>query len=83
MKYHKIDSGLFIENRKRLIDKLLPNSVVVLLSNDRMPTNADGSMPFKQNTNLFYLTGIDQEESILILAPDHPNQKLRAQLFLK
>ena len=83
MRYHKIDTHLFIENRQRLSISLPPRSVVVLLSNDRMPTNADGSLPFKQNSNLFYLTGIDQEDSMLILAPDHPNEKLRAQLFLK
>jgi Xaa-Pro aminopeptidase len=74
MRYHKIDSHLFIENRQRLSSSLPPRSVVVLLSNDRMPTNADGSLPFKQNSNLFYLTGIDQEDSMLILAPDHPNE---------
>ncbi|MEZ7853736.1 MAG: aminopeptidase P N-terminal domain-containing protein [Cyclobacteriaceae bacterium] len=82
MRYHKIDAHLFVENRQRLSERLPPHSVVILLSNDRMPTNADGTLPFKQNSNLFYLTGIDQEDSILVLAPDHPNEKLRAQLFL-
>ena len=82
MRYHKIDAHLFVENRQRLSERLPPHSVVILLSNDRMPTNADGTLPFKQNSNLFYLTGIDQEDSILVLAPDHPNVKLRAQLFL-
>ena len=82
MRYHKIDTHLFVENRQRLSERLPPHSVVILLSNDRMPTNADGTLPFKQNSNLFYLTGIDQEDSILALAPDHSNEKLRAQLFL-
>ena len=83
MRYHKIDTRLFVENRQRLSEYLLPNSVVILLSNDRMPTNADGVLPFKQNSNLFYLTGIDQEDSFLVFAPDHPNEKIRTQLFLK
>ena len=46
-----------------------------------MPTNADGTLPFKQNSNLFYLTGIDQEDSFLVFAPDHPSEKMRTQLF--
>ena len=83
MRYHNIDTRLFVENRQRLSEYLLPNSVVILLSNDRMPTNADGILPFKQNSNLFYLTGIDQEDSFLVFAPDHPNEKMRTQLFLK
>ena len=83
MRYHNIDTRLFVENRRRLSECLLPNSVVILLSNDRMPTNADGTLPFKQDSNLFYLTGIDQEDSFLVFAPDHPNEKMRAQLFLK
>ncbi|MAJ50961.1 MAG: X-Pro aminopeptidase [Flammeovirgaceae bacterium] len=83
MRYHKIDTRLFVKNRQRLSEQLAPRSVVILLSNDRMPTNADGTLPFKQNSNLFYLTGVDQEDSILVFAPDHPNEKLRTQLFLK
>ncbi len=60
-----------------------PRSVAIVHSNDIMPTNADGSMRFHQNSNLFYLTGVDQEESIVIMAPDFPDEKLREVLFLR
>lgn len=83
MKYFPIDSELFITNRAKLIKRLKPNSVVILHSNDLLPTNADGVMPFRQNTNLLYLSGVDQQESILILAPDFPDEKRREILFLK
>jgi len=83
MRYRPISSDLFVENRKRLVSRLKPNSMVIVHSNDIMPTNADGTMVFKQNSDLFYLTGIDQEESILILAPDFPDEKMREMLFLK
>ncbi len=82
-RYPAIPSKLFIENRKKLATKLLPNSLVVLHSNDLMPTNADGFMPFRQNNDLFYLSGIDQEETILILYPDAKEKKHQAILFLK
>ena len=58
MKYPPIDKRLFIKNRKDFVDKMKPNSVAIFLSNDIMPTNADGTMPFVQNTNLLYLSGI-------------------------
>ena len=83
MKYAPIPKELFIENRKNFVNKLLSESVAVLHSNDIMPTNADGTMPFKQNSDLFYLTGIDQEESILLICPDARDKKMREILFLK
>jgi Xaa-Pro aminopeptidase len=83
MKYQFIDSALFTSNRERLYAKLKPNSVVIVLANDILPTNADGTLPFIQNSNLYYLSGIDQEESVIILAPDFPNEKMREILFLK
>lgn len=58
-------------------------SIAVFNSNDIMPTNADGTMPFRQNNDLFYLSGIDQEESILVLMPDFPDANMREILFLK
>ncbi len=60
-----------------------PKSVAVIHANDIMPTNADGTMRFKQNANLLYLTGIDQEETILLIAPDFPDEKMREILFLR
>ncbi|MCF2486889.1 aminopeptidase P family protein [Dyadobacter sp. CY347] len=83
MRYAPIGKELFIENRRRLTQLLKPKSLVILNSNDVMPTNADGSMGFKQNTDLFYLTGVDQEETILVLSPEHPDEKLREILFLR
>jgi Xaa-Pro aminopeptidase len=83
MRYHPIANSLFVENRQRLTALLKPNSVVVLNANDVMPTNADGTMPFRQNNDLFYLTGIDQEETRLVLCPNHPDEKYRAVLFLR
>ena len=82
MKNIKIDKKLFIENRKKLVKHLKPNSIVVVNANDYMPTNADGTMRFKQNTNLFYLTGVDQEETILVLFPDAPDPKFKEILFV-
>lgn len=83
MKYLPIGKELFIKNRKKLIDRLKPNSIAIFNSNDIMPTSADGTMPFVQDTNMFYLSGIDQEESILLIAPDFPDEKYREILFLK
>lgn len=81
--YHPIDTNLFIHNRKRLIQHLQPNSLVVLNSNDIMPTDGDGIMGFRQNSDLFYLSGIDQEETILILYPDAPKNQWKEILFIK
>ncbi len=83
MRYSPINSALFIENRGRLSALLKPRALVILNSNDIMPTNADGSMGFRQNTDLFYLTGVDQEETILLIFPDHPDEKFREVLFLR
>jgi Xaa-Pro aminopeptidase len=83
MRYAPIAKELFILNRKRLQKELKPASVVVVNANDTMPTNADGTMPYRQNSDLFYLTGVDQEESILVLCPDFPDKKYREVLFLK
>ncbi|MFN4144941.1 MAG: aminopeptidase P family protein [Runella sp.] len=83
MRYESIDPQLFITNRQRLYRLLKPKSMVVLNANDVLPTNADGTMAFKQNTDLFYLTGVDQEETILVLFPDHPDEKYREVLFVR
>lgn len=83
MRYKNIDKELFINNRKRLLKELKSNSVVVVNSNDLMPTNSDGTMRFRQNSDLFYLTGVDQEETILVLCPDFPDKKYKEILFLR
>ena len=83
MRYKNISKELFISNRKRLLKSLKSNPVVVVNSNDVMPTNSDGTMRFRQNSDLFYLTGVDQEETILMLCPDFPDKKFREVLFLR
>ena len=81
MKYLKIDNNLFIENRKKLKNNLAKNTLAIFNSNDIMPTNADGTMPFRQNNDLFWLSGVDQEESVLVVYPDNNDEK--EILFLK
>jgi len=83
MRYHRIDNELFVNNRKRFAEGLVPQSVAVFNSNDIMPTNADGTMRFKQNSDLFHLTGVDQEETILLIAPDARDEAHREVLFLR
>ncbi|MGI6291225.1 MAG: aminopeptidase P N-terminal domain-containing protein [Bacteroidales bacterium] len=82
MKYKEIESSFFVHNRKKLVDCLQPNSLVLLTSNDEMPETGDQCFPFRQNADFFYLTGIDQEQSILALCPQHPNPQYREVLFL-
>lgn len=83
MKYQPLPQSLYIKNRAKLAAKLKKNSVAIFNANDIMPTNADGTMKFRQNNDLFYLCGIDQEETILLLAPDCPNPAMREVLFLR
>lgn len=83
MKYTPLPKELYIRNRSKFAAKMAKNSVAVFNSNDIMPTNADGTMRFRQNNDLFYLCGIDQEESILLIAPDCPNPVMREVLFLR
>src|SRR5580698_303704 len=83
MKTVPLPSALFALNRERLVQKLLPRSVAVLNADDLMPTNADGTMGHLQNADLFYLTGIHQEETILLLAPDAFDLNHREILFLR
>lgn len=83
MKYDAIKSQLFIENRKRFIQQMKPNSIAVFVSNDEMPRSADATHTWRQNPDLYYLTGIDQEQTILLLYPDSPNPRMREVLFLR
>ena len=84
MRYTPPDSAQFVEQRRRLAARLLPNSLAIVVANDILPTNADGTLPFKQNSDLFYLTGVDQEDTILLLYPDAFDQeKHRELLFLR
>ena len=83
MRYLPINNSLFAQNRQRLAQLLPEKGMAVLNANDIMPTNADGTMPFRQNNDLFYLTGVDQEESRLVIFPQHPDPKFREVLFLR
>jgi len=83
MRYDPIDPSLFVEHRKYLQARLKPNSVSVFLSNDVMPTSADGRLTFVQHSDLFYLCGIDQEETILVICPDAQEGKHREILFVR
>ncbi len=82
MKYHQIDRQLFIKNRKNFTEKMESKSLAVFNSNDIYPIGADSTMPFQQARDLFYLSGVDQEKSILVLFPDAPSEKHREMLFL-
>ena len=83
MRYESISPSLFIENRKRFSAKMNPNTITVLVSNDVMPNNADDVMGFAQNNDLFYLSGIDQDETILVICPDAYKEENRTILFIK
>ncbi len=83
MRNIKIETDFFVQNRKNLSGLLKPGSIAVINSNDIMPTNADGTMKFRQNSDLFYLTGILQEESILVLYPDSKKESNREILFIR
>ncbi|MEN9322514.1 MAG: hypothetical protein RL699_294 [Bacteroidota bacterium] len=83
MKYHQLDRQLFIKNRAKFTAQMKPNSVAVFNSNDIYPVSADSTLPFAQHRDIFYLSGVDQEESILLLFPDAPYAHQKEILFLK
>ncbi|MFM2206994.1 MAG: hypothetical protein RL213_969 [Bacteroidota bacterium] len=83
MKYTAIDPKLFIENRKKYVALLPEQSIAFFNSNDEMPRNGDGNFLFRQQSDLFWLTGIDQEQTILVFAPNHPIAEYRELLFVR
>ena len=83
MKYQSINSELFVKNRAKFIAQMQPNALAVFNSNDIFSTGADSTLPFHQHRNIFYLSGVDQEESILVLFPDAKNTKHKEILFVK
>lgn len=83
MRYESIPNSLFIKNRSNFIAKMKPNTIAILTSNDVKHNNADDIMGFTQNNDLFYLSGINQEETILLLYPDATKKENQAILFVK
>ncbi len=83
MRYQALPSSLFVENRKKFCAHLQPKSLAIFNSNDIYPTSADGTLPFKQATDIFHLSGIDQEESILVIFPDAYKTEHKEVLFLR
>ena len=81
MRYNPIDNKLFIKNRAKLTGKLAPGSVAIINSNDEVIRNGDQYFPFRQHSDLFYLAGLDQENCILTICPEHPNKKFREIVF--
>ena len=82
MKYLPLDPQIFIQNRERFRKEMKPNSIAIFVSNEEVPVNGDALYPFKQNSDLFWLTGIEQEDSMLILFPDNPENKYKEVLVL-
>ena len=82
MKYLPLNSQLFAENRRRFVQAMKPSSIAIFVSNDEWPSNGDALFPFKQNSDMFWLTGIVQEDSMLVLFPGNPEEKYREVLVL-
>jgi len=83
MKYEAIGKELFVRNRQRFVATLKPGSIAIFHSNDEVPRNGDANFRFKQNSDLYYLSGVDQEDTVLVLFPDCPNPAQREMLFIK
>jgi Xaa-Pro aminopeptidase len=82
MKNLPLNPELFSANRKRFVEKMKPNSIAIFVSNDEVPVNGDALYPFKQNSDLYWLSGINQEDSMVIFFPDNPDPKYREVLVL-
>jgi Xaa-Pro aminopeptidase len=82
MKYLPLDPAIFTDNRRRFVKQMEKNAIAIFNSNDELPLNGDALYKFKQNTDLYWLTGIEQEDSMLILFPDNPDKKFREVLVL-
>ena len=83
MRYQPLSADFYIRNRRNLVGEMMEKSVALLVSHDEYPRCGDTTHPFRQNSDLLYLCGIDQEETVLMLAPWHPNPAYREVLFIK
>lgn len=81
MRYQPISNKMYIRNRAKLVAMLKPGSMAIVNSNDEMPRSGDQTFSFRQNSDMFYLTGLDQEKCILCLCPSHPVESMREMLF--
>jgi Xaa-Pro aminopeptidase len=82
MKYLPLNADIFVQNRKRFTERMEKNAIAIFNSNDELPLNGDALYKFKQNADLYWLTGIEQEDSMLVLFPDNPDKKYREVLVL-
>ncbi len=82
MKYLPLNSRIFSQNRERFVSRMEKQSIAIFVSNDEVPVNGDAIYSFKQNSDLFWLSGITQEDSMVILFPDNPDPKFREVLVL-
>ena len=82
MKYLPLNPEIFVKNRQRFIKEMKPDSIAIFVSNDEVPVNGDALYPFKQNSDLFWLSGIVQEDTMVILFPGNPDPKYREVLVL-
>src|SRR5215213_1390858 len=82
MKNLPLNAELFVTNRKRFAERIKPNSIAIFCSNDEVPSNGDALYPFKQNSDLYWLCGIPQEDTMVVLFPDNPDPKYREVLVL-
>src|SRR4029079_8630886 len=82
MKNLPLNPQLFVSNRNRFIEKMKRNSIAIFVSNDEVPSNGDALHPYRQNSDLYWLSGIMQEDSMVILFPDNPDPKYREVLVL-
>ncbi len=82
MKYLPLNPQIFVQNRTRFVARMEKNSIAIFNSNDEMPTNGDGLYPYVQNSDLFWLSGVEQPDSMVILFPDNPDPKYREVLVL-
>ncbi len=81
MRYKTISKEMYIRNRKRIVNEMKSGSLAIVNSNDEMPRTGDQTFPFRQNSDMFYLTGLDQEKCILTFCPEHPMESMREILF--
>ena len=82
MKNLPLDPELFVQNRERFVSKMKKNAIAIIVSNDETPSNGDAIYRFRQNSDLYWLSGITQEDSLVILFPDNPDPKYREVLVL-